>query len=91
MDQGDTTRTSGTIREKLVETKRRWPPEGRLPTGRPSNRQEVCLPPGQRKATEWPVLDLGAKPNIPATAITEIPGPGSAAARKYRSGSIERR
>ena len=65
MDQGDTTTASGTIREKLVETKRRWAQEGRLLTGRPSNREEDRLPPGQRKVTDWPVLDLGVKPNIP--------------------------
>jgi DMSO/TMAO reductase YedYZ molybdopterin-dependent catalytic subunit len=65
MDQGDDIRTSGTIREKLVETKRRWAEEGRLLTGRPSSREEDRLPPGQRKVTDWPVLDLGVKPNIP--------------------------
>jgi len=67
MDQGDHIRTSGTIREKLVETKRRWAEEGRLLTGRPSHREEDRLPPGQRKVTDWPVLDLGVKPNIPLT------------------------
>jgi DMSO/TMAO reductase YedYZ molybdopterin-dependent catalytic subunit len=65
MDQGDDIGTSGTIREKLVETKRRWAEEGRLLTGRPSSREEDRLPPGQRKVTDWPVLDLGVKPNIP--------------------------
>ena len=65
MDHGDESATSGTIREKLVETKRRWAQEGRLLTGRPSNREEDRLPPGQRKVTDWPVLDLGVKPNIP--------------------------
>ena len=65
MDQGDHMRTSGTIREKLVETKRRWAEEGRLLTGRPSHREEDRLPPGQRKGTDWPGLDLGGKANIP--------------------------
>jgi DMSO/TMAO reductase YedYZ molybdopterin-dependent catalytic subunit len=65
MDQGDITITSGTIRGKLVETKRRWAEEGRLLTGRASHREEDRLPPGQRKVTDWPVLDLGVKPNIP--------------------------
>ena len=65
MDQSDDCTTSGTFREKLVETKRRWAREGRLLTGRPSNREEDRLPPGQRKVTDWPVLDLGVKPNIP--------------------------
>ena len=59
MDQGDDIGTSGTIREKLVETKRRWAEERRLLSGRPSSREEDRLPPGQRKVTDWPVLDLG--------------------------------
>jgi DMSO/TMAO reductase YedYZ molybdopterin-dependent catalytic subunit len=72
MDQGDSSRTGGTIREKLVETKRRWAREGRLLTGRPldskrANREEDRLPPGQRKVADWPVLDLGVKPDIPLT------------------------
>ena len=57
--------TSGGIRDKLVATKQRWAQEGRLITGRPSHREEDRLPPGQRKTTDWPVLDLGVKPNIP--------------------------
>jgi DMSO/TMAO reductase YedYZ molybdopterin-dependent catalytic subunit len=60
----------GAIKPKLVETKQRWAREGRLLTGlkyggRPSHREEDRLPPGQRKVADWPVLDLGAKPNIP--------------------------
>ncbi len=65
MDQDDDISTSGSIRQKLVETKRRWAEEGRLLTGRPSHREEDRLPPGQRKVTDWPILDLGVKPNIP--------------------------
>jgi DMSO/TMAO reductase YedYZ molybdopterin-dependent catalytic subunit len=57
--------SSGGIKDKLIATKRRWAQEGRLLTGRPSNREEDRLPPGQRKTTDWPVLDLGVKPNIP--------------------------
>jgi DMSO/TMAO reductase YedYZ molybdopterin-dependent catalytic subunit len=53
------------IREKLVAAKQRWAREGRLLTGRPSRREEDRLPPGQRKTVDWPVLDLGAHPNIP--------------------------
>ena len=56
---------AGTIKDKLIETKRRWAREGRLLTGRVSRRDEDRLPPGQRKVTDWPVLDLGVKPNIP--------------------------
>src|ERR1043165_5770734 len=57
--------SSGGIREKLIAAKQRWAEEGRLLTGRPSRREEDRLPPGQRKTTDWPVLDLGVKPNIP--------------------------
>src|SRR5262249_38067665 len=62
--------TSGEIKEKLITTKQRWAQEGRLLTGRQvdskrAHREEDRLPPGQRKTTDWPLLDLGAKPNIP--------------------------
>jgi len=57
--------SSGRIKDKLIATKQRWAQEGRLLTGRPSHREEDRLPPGQRKTTDWPVLDLGVKPNIP--------------------------
>src|SRR3954471_3399064 len=62
MPDGETT---GRIKDKLIATKQRWAEEGRLLTGRPSKREEDRLPPGQRKTTDWPVLDLGVKPNIP--------------------------
>ena len=66
MHDGDTPRgTTGRIKDKLVATKQRWAQEGRLLTGRPSDREEDRLPPGQRKVTDWPVLDLGVKPDIP--------------------------
>ena len=57
--------SSGEVKEKLIATKQRWAKEGRLLTGRPSHREEDRLPPGQRKTVDWPVLDLGVKPNIP--------------------------
>ena len=56
---------SGAIKTKLIAAKERWAREGRLLTGKPSRREEDRLPPGQRKVTDWPVLDLGVKPNIP--------------------------
>lgn len=50
-------------RPKLVETKERWAAEGRRPNpGRPASDR---LPPGQRRVTEWPVLDLGIQPDVP--------------------------
>jgi DMSO/TMAO reductase YedYZ molybdopterin-dependent catalytic subunit len=57
--------TTGSIQQKLVDTKQRWAKEGRLLTGRPSHKEEDRLPPGQRKTTDWPVLDLGVRPNVP--------------------------
>jgi len=69
-DMSDGGGTSGQIKEKLVATKQRWAREGRLLTGRSIDekrprREEDRLPPGQRKTADWPVLDLGVKPNIP--------------------------
>lgn len=66
MDDG---KTPDGFKAKLVAAKQRWAREGRLltgrPHGRPSNREEDRLPPGQRKVVDWPVLDLGVKPRIP--------------------------
>ena len=52
-------------REKLVAEKERWARERRTFQTRddaPGGR----LPPGQHRARDWPVLDLGTHPNIPA-------------------------
>ena len=51
-------------RDKLIRRKQEWAAEGRLLTGRKSRPEEERLPPGQRKVSTWPVLDLGAQPNI---------------------------
>lgn len=63
--------TAGQIRQKLVETKEKWAREGRLltggsPLGGTEMRQRRRLPPGQREVKNWPVLDLGTHPNVPA-------------------------
>ena len=53
----------GQVRQKLVDTKRKWADEGRLLTGAaaaPATR----LPPGQREVTTWPVLDIGIQPPV---------------------------
>jgi DMSO/TMAO reductase YedYZ molybdopterin-dependent catalytic subunit len=58
-DQGN----EGQIKEKLIQSKRKWAAEGRLLTGRnglPADR----LPPGQHVVTNWPVLDLGIQPDV---------------------------
>ncbi|MBW8724112.1 MAG: sulfite oxidase-like oxidoreductase [Inquilinus limosus] len=60
-DDGDL----GSVRPKLVESKRRWAREGRLLTGATSDPERDRLPPGQRLVETWPVLDLGVQPEIP--------------------------
>jgi DMSO/TMAO reductase YedYZ molybdopterin-dependent catalytic subunit len=54
-------------RPKLVAAKERWAREGRLLTGgrgaRPASER---LPPGQHLVRDWPVLDLGALPEVEA-------------------------
>jgi DMSO/TMAO reductase YedYZ molybdopterin-dependent catalytic subunit len=57
----------GKVRQKLVETKRKWADEGRLLTGGTAERGRVRLPPGQREVKNWPVLDLGIQPDVPAS------------------------
>lgn len=52
------------IRQKLVETKQAWARQGRLITGAPDEAHAQRLPPGQRLVTDWPVLDLGAQPDV---------------------------
>jgi DMSO/TMAO reductase YedYZ molybdopterin-dependent catalytic subunit len=53
------------FRDKLIKSKERWAREGRLLTGSPDLQHTKRLPPGQREVKNWPVLDLGAQPNIP--------------------------
>ncbi len=55
----------GRLKEKLVESKKRWAADGRLLTGVADPRRTQRLPPGQRLVTNWPVLDLGIQPEIP--------------------------
>jgi DMSO/TMAO reductase YedYZ molybdopterin-dependent catalytic subunit len=51
-------------RDKLIRTKQDWAEKGRLITGRPDVRRESRLPPGQKEVKNWPVLDLGAQPDV---------------------------
>jgi DMSO/TMAO reductase YedYZ molybdopterin-dependent catalytic subunit len=53
----------GQIKQKLVDTKRKWADEGRLLTGGAAD-PAVRLPPGQREVKNWPVLDLGIQPPV---------------------------
>jgi DMSO/TMAO reductase YedYZ molybdopterin-dependent catalytic subunit len=60
----DDIETTGKIRDKLIEAKQGWAREGRLLTGTTADPQRDRLPPGQLLVTDWPVLDLGAEPNV---------------------------
>jgi DMSO/TMAO reductase YedYZ molybdopterin-dependent catalytic subunit len=55
----------GQIKQKLVDTKRKWSSEGRLLTGAAAD-PATRLPPGQREVKNWPVLDLGIQPDVSA-------------------------
>jgi DMSO/TMAO reductase YedYZ molybdopterin-dependent catalytic subunit len=54
----------GQIRDKLIRSKEKWAEEGRLLTGTPDTAHRNRLPPGQREVKTWPVLDLGAQPDV---------------------------
>ena len=49
---------------KLTRTKERWAREGRFLTGKIARPEDQRLPPGQHLTIDWPVLDLGATPNV---------------------------
>jgi DMSO/TMAO reductase YedYZ molybdopterin-dependent catalytic subunit len=55
---------SGSVRDKLIAIKQAWALAGRLLTGTSDPEHANRLPPGQRLVTNWPVLDLGVKPDI---------------------------
>ena len=57
----------GSIKQKLIEAKQKWAKEGRLLTGKTGDDR---LPPGQRLVRDWPVLDLGLKPEVALEAWT---------------------
>ena len=60
--------------QKLIAAKRKWAAEGRLLTGATAD-PATRLPPGQRLVADWPVLDLGAQPDItPARFRLDIDG-----------------
>ena len=62
MPDDDVTIT-GEIRDKLIEAKRRG--RGGAAAHRRHRRSERDrLPPGQKLVRDWPVLDLGAEPNV---------------------------
>lgn len=67
-DETENVTLKGTVKEKLVRTKQDWAREGRLLTGTTSDPERDRLPPGQRLATDFPVLDLGVQPEVPEAA-----------------------
>lgn len=60
----DEAEINGSIRDKLIARKEQWAREGRLLTGTTGDPERDRLPPGQRVVRDWPVLDLGAEPNV---------------------------
>jgi DMSO/TMAO reductase YedYZ molybdopterin-dependent catalytic subunit len=49
---------------KLINAKRAWARSGRLLTGTTADPARDRLPPGQKLVRDWPVLDLGAEPDV---------------------------
>jgi DMSO/TMAO reductase YedYZ molybdopterin-dependent catalytic subunit len=62
--EGDDVPIIGRIRDKLIEKKQEWARDGRLLTGITADPARDRLPPGQRLVQDWPVLDLGAEPDV---------------------------
>src|SRR6195952_611295 len=60
----DEVEITGKVRDKLIERKQDWARDGRLLTGTTADPDKDRLPPGQRLVKDWPVLDLGAQPNV---------------------------
>ncbi len=60
----DDTPDPAKVKQKLVDTKQQWAREGRLLTGKAGNPNTQRLPPGQREVKNWPILDLGAQPDV---------------------------
>lgn len=66
MAADDPSRLAG-YREKLARRKREWARDGRPIDENANATPGTRLPPGQREVKNWPVLDLGVRPEI-ATA-----------------------
>ena len=54
----------GGVKDKLIRSKEKWAEEGRLLTGTADLIHANRLPPGQKEVKNWPVLDLGAQPQV---------------------------
>ncbi|MDB5688794.1 MAG: putative oxidoreductase [Sphingomonas bacterium] len=55
---------------KLTRSKREWADKKRFLTGRIARPDAERLPPGQHVVTNWPVLDLGNRPEVPRETWT---------------------
>jgi DMSO/TMAO reductase YedYZ molybdopterin-dependent catalytic subunit len=55
---------------KLTRSKREWAEKKRFLTGRIARAEGERLPPGQHVVTNWPVLDLGNRPDVPRETWT---------------------
>ncbi|HEY4115037.1 MAG TPA: sulfite oxidase-like oxidoreductase [Rhizomicrobium sp.] len=64
MSDDDTPDLIGQVKDKLIRAKEKWAEEGRLLTGHADTEHKNRLPPGQREAKNWPVLDLGVQPDV---------------------------
>lgn len=64
----DEPNTTDARRNKLIAAKEAWAREGRLLTGSTADPDPTVarLPPGQKLVRDWPVLDLGAQPDVTA-------------------------
>ncbi len=72
----DETEPARDLNDKLIATKQKWAREGRLLTGTTADPERDRLPPGQRLVRDWPVLDLGAEPNVtPQKFRLDVDGP----------------
>jgi len=62
-DQSNDLPATPKVRGRLAEIKQGWAESGRFLTGehRPAGER---LPPGQHVVTNWPILDLGTRPNV---------------------------
>lgn len=65
-DETDEPEFTGTVKDKLIRAKQQWAQTGRLLTGRRDLARASRLPPGQKEVKNWPVLDLGAQPEVKA-------------------------
>lgn len=75
MSENDAPGLIGRFKDKLIASKEKTAASGRHLTGRIDRAHENRLPPGQHLVEKWPVLDLGAQPDVsPANWRLRIEG-----------------